>query len=83
MMDYVFGYVLCIMFKLFNISIYPCSCSWGCLPVCLVLVASSSSVGGSGTLQSGIRACRLQHGPEWAMKNAVTEAGFLSTQQKS
>ena len=31
------------------------------------LVASSSPVRGSGTLQCGIRA-RLQHGPEWAMK---------------
>ena len=42
--------------KLFNINIYPCSCSWGCLPGCLVLVASSSPIGGSGTLQIGIRA---------------------------
>ena len=40
--------------NLFNISIYPCSCSWGCFPVCLVLVASSSSVGGSWTLHSHI-----------------------------
>ena len=25
----------------------------------------------------------LQHGPEWAMKDAVTEAGFPSAQQRS
>ena len=69
--------------NLFNLSIYPCSCSWGCFPICLVLVVSSSPVRGSGTLQSGIRAYRLQHGPKWAMKDAVTEAGFLSAQQRS
>ena len=40
--------------KLFNISIYPYSCSWGCFPICLVLVASSLSVGGSGMLQSNL-----------------------------
>ena len=32
-----------------------------------VMVASSSSVEGSGTLHCGIRAA-LQHGPQWAMK---------------
>ena len=42
--------LVCIMFKLFNISIYPCSCSWGCLPICLVLIASPLPVGGSRTL---------------------------------
>ena len=47
MMDYVSWYVLCLSFYF---SIDVCSCSWGCLPICLVLVASSSPVGGSGTL---------------------------------
>ena len=45
--------------KLFNISIYPCSCSWACFPIGLVLVASSSPVGGSGTLQDATLYCQL------------------------
>ena len=48
--------------KIFNLSIDICPCSWGCLPICLALVASSSPVGGSGMLQSGIRA----HVVAWA-----------------
>ena len=58
------------------------SCSWGCLPICVVWVASSSPVGGSRTLQSGIRA----HVAAWACmdhQDAVTEAGFPSAQQRS
>ena len=46
------------------------------------MVASSSLVGGSGTLQSGIRAIVAA----WAWmdhQDAVTEAGFLSAQQRS
>ena len=67
--------------KLFNFSIDFCSCSWSCFPVCLVVVASSSPVAGSGTLQSGIRA----HVVAWAWmdhQDAVTEAGFLSAQKR-
>ena len=53
----------------------------GFFPECLVWVASSSPVGGSGTLQSGIRA----HVAAWACmdhQDAVTKAGFPSAQQR-
>ena len=46
------------------------------------MVASSSLVGGSGTLHCGIRA----HVATWASmdpEDVVTEAGFLSSQQRS
>ena len=44
------------MFKIFISALYVCSCSWGCLPICLVLVASSSPIRGSGTLQGDFTA---------------------------
>ena len=42
MKDYASYYVLC--FKLFISALYACSCSWGYLPVCLVIVVSSSPI---------------------------------------
>ena len=49
---YMKGILVCIMFKLFISALYAYSCSWGYFPIYLVLVASSSSVRGSGTLHS-------------------------------
>ena len=49
MMDYASGYLVCIMIKLL-ISAWIIVCVHGVVfPVALVFVASSSSVGGSGT----------------------------------
>ena len=46
----MFGIPIMHHVKLLISASNPCSCSWGCFPVCIgVLVASSSSVGGSGT----------------------------------
>ena len=47
------------------------------------IVASSLPVGGSRTLQCGIRAW-LQRGPKWAMTDKIAETGFLlpSSNQK-
>ena len=46
--DYVSYYALC--FKFFILALYACSTSRGYLPICFVIVASSSSVRGLGTL---------------------------------
>ena len=71
-----------IMFKLFILALYACSCSWGCLPVCLVLVASSSPVRGSGTLQCAIRALVVAWA--WMGHERLDSRGrFPSVQQKN
>ena len=76
MMDYTSWYVLCLRFL--SSALYACSCSWGYFPVCLVIVASSSVVWGSGTLQCGIRAkgCSMGLNVPWRYSDRAYVAAF-------
>ena len=54
--------LVCIMLSFLISTFIPVHVHGGCFPICLVLVVSSSPVGGLGTLQIGIRA----HVAAWA-----------------